>query len=484
MTIPRENRSYLEAQAKLYKLKAIQSGRSDLLGFTLYTKNNYQVNWHHRDVCDKLNRFASGEIKKLAIYMPPQTGKSELSSRRLPAFLLGLDPNLKIAICAYAAEHAQSFNRDVQRIIDSAEYKELFPETKLSSKNVATSEGGGSYKRTANIFEVVGYEGFLKTVGIGGPLTGTPVDIGIVDDPFKDHEQAYSSVYRDRAWNWYNSVFKTRLHNDSQELILLTRWHEDDLAGRIMKEEGDEWEVITYPALKEDNDNPDDPREIGEALWPEKHSKERYDKIKSSAPTIFASMYQQRPAAKEGNMIKRSYFFRYNLLPDAINHIYIDTASSEKELKENDPTGIMVYRTDSHRLYIVYYEEAHYSMPELKRRVRELANQHLTPFQSIINIENKHNAKSLEQELKEIPENIDLNVKLENIKGTKRERVKNVESILETQRVGLPMNRPWVEALENSLAAFPNGKTDESVDCLTGSIRTGLKGNKGILEPA
>lgn len=234
------------------------------------------------------------------LFVPPQHGKSELATRRFPAFMLGLVPATKIAICSYSDTLSTSFNRDIQRIIDDTLYHQTFPDTFLNSSNVVNSSQN-DYLRNANIFETVGHRGFVKTVGVGGSLTGTPVDLGIIDDPFKDREEAMSNTIREKVYNWYTDVFSTRLHNDSQQLIIMTRWHQDDLAGRILMVEHD-WEVITYQAIKE-KDIKGDPRQFGEALWPAKHSLERLLRIKENSPITFDSLYQQEPKANKETLV-------------------------------------------------------------------------------------------------------------------------------------------------------------------------------------
>lgn len=275
-------------------------GRRNLKDFILYTKPDYSFNWHHDVICQKLDAFARGNIKKLMLFVPPQHGKSELSTRRLPAYVLGIKPKTKIAICSYSDTLATSFNRDIQRIIDDTAYHEIFPDTYLNTSNVVSSSQN-DFLRNANIFETVGHRGFVKTVGVGGSLTGTPVDLGIIDDPFKDREEAMSATIRDKVYNWYTDVFSTRLHNDSQQLLIMTRWHQKDLAGQILAIDSN-WEVIVFQAIKE-RDNHGDPRLIGEALWPEKHSLERLELIRTNSPTTFNSLYQQEPKASAETLV-------------------------------------------------------------------------------------------------------------------------------------------------------------------------------------
>ena len=273
--------------------------------FVLYTMPSYMLNWHHKLLMDKLQDFAEGRIKKLMVFMPPQHGKSELTSRRLPAYILGRTPYKKMVGCSYASELSKSFNRDVQRIIDDPVYYRAFPNTTLNKSNVKTS-ARGSYLRNADIFEVVGSTGFYKSVGVGGSLTGTPVDIGIIDDPVKDAVEAGSPTYRARVWDWYTQVFLTRLHNDSQILVTQTRWHEDDLSGRILKQDdAHEWEVLSLPAILDSDHEKHylDPRSIGEALWEERHGLKKLISFKKQNPRAFQALYQQDPRPFEGGLV-------------------------------------------------------------------------------------------------------------------------------------------------------------------------------------
>ena len=140
-------------------------------------------------------------------------------------------------------------NRDVQRIIDSREYAGLYPETRLNTANIRAAVG--SWLRNSDEFEIVGRQGGLVTVGIGGGLTGRALDVLIIDDPYKDPKDAWSPTVRRSIQDWYDTVATTRLHNDSRQLITLTRWHQDDLAGVILKREPGEWEVVKFQAIKE-----------------------------------------------------------------------------------------------------------------------------------------------------------------------------------------------------------------------------------------
>ena len=217
--------------------------------FLGYSNPKYELEWFHKLIADHCQMLLEGKIKNLMVFMPPQHGKSEIISRNFPAWALGQNPDLKIVGCSYSSDLAQQFSRSIQRTIDSKEYQAIFPATYLNGSNTRMDARG--YLRNIDLFEMVGHRGFYKAVGVGGSLTGTPVDIAIIDDPVKDANEANSITYRQRVWDWYNTVLSTRLHNNSRQLFIMTRWHEDDLAGRILKAEPQEWTVLAIPAICE-----------------------------------------------------------------------------------------------------------------------------------------------------------------------------------------------------------------------------------------
>jgi hypothetical protein len=341
----------------------IELSRRHLRDFISYTKPDYTFNWHHAALCSKLEDFAKGQIRKLMVFMPPQHGKSQLTTRHLPAYLLGIRPSKKIAVCCYSATLAQAFNRDIQRIVDDVPYHQVFPKTILSESNVTTN-AHGNYLRNADIFETVGHRGFVKTVGVGGSLTGTPIDVGIIDDPFKDREEAMSIRIRDKVWSWFTDVFRTRLHNDSQELVIMTRWDEDDLAGRILRQETD-WEVVTFQAIKE-RDIPGDPRAIGEPLWPERHSLERIHSIRETSPFTFSSLYQQEPKPSSEALVFPEWS-EYDEEPPYTPVYGLDFGFS------NDPTAIAQVKTHNQSMWLreILYKKG-LTIPELSDQMKFL----------------------------------------------------------------------------------------------------------------
>jgi len=311
--------------------------QENLLSFTRHTLPAFAPAPFHFAYYEVLTRFAMGEIKKLMITMPPQHGKSEGATRRLPAFVLGQDPDKRIAIVSYNAIKARKFNRELQRIMDDDRYYELFPQTLLAGQASYQEQGRRSrnYARNSDECEIIGYQGSFKTIGVGGSLTGEPVDMLIMDDLYKDASSAWSPVIRQNVADWYDTVASTRLHNDSQQLLVFTRWHMEDLAGRLLEQEGvydpienpQGWLLVSFPAIQNRPPSEQDPRAEGEPLWPERHSLSKLLEIKGRSPTVFESLYQQNPQPSQGLMYEE--FTCYTDLPSRSYSVaYIDAADS------------------------------------------------------------------------------------------------------------------------------------------------------------
>lgn len=289
-------------QLKMLRELQRRRARRTLRDYASYINPKYEMKWFHREIADTCQMLFEGILNKVMITCPPQHGKSELVSKIFPSWALGEEPDTKIVGCSYSATLAGGFNRSIQRYIATDEYKQLFPDTFLNDERLTKYRG---YICNNEMFETVGHTGYYKAIGVGGGLTGTPADIAIIDDPVKDAMEANSPVSRDNVWDWYTTVLSTRLHNDSKQLLVMTRWHEDDLAGRILNSpDGKNWKVINIPAIctVDDDGELHSGRKVGEALWPEKHSLEQLNGEREKDPNGFNCLYQGDPASAEGRL--------------------------------------------------------------------------------------------------------------------------------------------------------------------------------------
>lgn len=332
--LEQENQKVDNAKQEAKKeLARRELARRHLLPFVKYRFQSYKENWHHRVLADALERVENGSLKRLIVNMPPRHGKSELVSVNFPAWCMGRDSNRSIMAASYGAGLAQDFGRKVRNIMDDVEYKTLF-DTRLAEDSQAkgkwATNGRGEY----------------NAVGVGGSLTGLGAGILIIDDPVKNREEADSEVTSESIWDWYRSTARTRLTPDGAVVIVMTRWRDNDLVGRILEENrlsaGEQWEVVTLPAIAE---NDEEFRKEGEALWGDHYTLENLEQVRADVGNYeFASQYQQNPVNRETQVFKPE-LFRYIGLEEVRNmvtncFITIDSALSKK--KNSDSTGVTI----------------------------------------------------------------------------------------------------------------------------------------------
>ena len=465
-------RGDLVKEYKLLKELHRRQSRKSLSKFITFNKVDYDMQWFQKLICDKLDALLDGTLgkKKLMIFVPPQHGKSEISSRQFPAYVLGKNPKTKIALCSYSSDLASGFNRNIQQIIDTEDYESIFPDTRLNSSNVSTDVSRGVL-RNSNIFEIVKHRGFLKSVGVGGGLTGTPVDLGIIDDPFKDRQEARSQTMRDKVWSWYEDVFSSRLHNDSIQLLLFTRWHEDDIAGRLLEREADEWEVVAIPCLKEETSplkeavEINDPRQVDEALWEQKHSAKRIKKIRQFSPITFNSLYQQRPTAQEGNMMKIDWFETVvNFNPNNYKfEIYVDGAYTNKT--NNDPTAILHIAYNKNEIIIINSTTVRMELFELLEYFPKYCEvQGFDKRRGKVWIEPKASGKSLRSMFQKNGFNA-IEIPNKQVSAGKISRVEDSAPSIQGGKVKV-VKGAWNNSFFEEVAGFPNAKHDDQVDNL------------------
>ncbi len=302
----------------------------------------------HELMAGMLDQVLVGEIKRLMIFAPPQHGKSELVSVRLPAFWLGKRPDDPIILTSYAAGLAESKSRQARNLVESEEYQRLF--------HVGTPRDS----RAVNMWSIAGRRGGLLAAGVGGPITGHGAMLGIIDDPFENWEQAQSQTYRDYVWDWWKGTFRTRIWEAGAICVIMSRWHEDDLAGRLIGDQGGEWTILRLPALAETQEERDEnnkrlglpsgqPDPLGRApsepLAPRRFSRAALDALRRDVGSlVWNAEYQGVPRAPEGNRFKRNWFKIVDVAPAHMPHVrYWDKAATEGGGKFS--AGVLIGRT-------------------------------------------------------------------------------------------------------------------------------------------
>jgi len=303
----------------------------------------------------KIVDVVAGRIKKLLVTMPPRHGKSELCSHRTPVWFLSNFPDESLILSCYGSDFAKEWGRKARNTINEHS-DELGVRVSQDSKS-------------SSHWTINGHKGEMYAVGVGGAITGRGGKLLLCDDPIKNEEEARSEVYRDKLWAWWCSTFITRLEPNGGIILIQTRWHEDDLAGRILKHERDKWEVLNLPAIA----GQDDPlgRTTGEALWPERFPVAALEEKRSSMGDLdFERLYQQRPSLEQGNIIQKEWWKEYVTLPDEPVQMSIqsyDTAFKEKET--NDYTAFQHWAAYPNGFYLIRAWRERLIFPDLIDRM-------------------------------------------------------------------------------------------------------------------
>lgn len=391
--------SQLSPAQAAQELLSRRRARVDLHSFITYLDPDYIVSDFSRNVCAELMRFIhdveSGKRPTLILSCAPQHGKSTIVSRYLPAFLHGRNPDLSIAGVSYNSDLAEDMGRDVQRIINKPEYQILFPETLLGQKKL-----GVASKQNSTAYEV-GTRGQYRGIGVGGGLTGRKVDIGIIDDPIKNSQEALSETVKDGIWSWYLTTFLTRLSKNSGHIIMATRWAVDDLSGKVL-ENDPSTNHLKFKAISDD----------GKALIPELHPLEKLEKMRVTMGVYFwEAIYQQNPMPPGG-----LFFNESNLLVDGLPVAYpttcqqivavIDTAI--KTGKKNDSTAVTYVsfiKYPEPRLIILDYDAIQIEggslitwIPSVIERTKQLSKQCKSRYGFSVWVEDKSSGSILLQQ--------------------------------------------------------------------------------------
>jgi predicted phage terminase large subunit-like protein len=435
--------SAISPQQALAELARRELSRRHLIDFIQYTFPQYRPASHHHLIADRLEAVERGELDRLMITMPPRHGKSELASRRFPAWFLGRNPGNSIIAASYNSDLASDFGREVRNIITEPEYGAVF-KTALAQDSKAANrwhtQVGGAY----------------VAAGVGTAVTGRGADILLIDDPLKDREEADSEVRRQRVWEWYTSTAYTRLAPGGRIIVIQTRWHEDDLSGRLltaMDEGKDHWELLSMPAISNK----------GEALWPQQYPLPALERIKANiGPRDWSALYQQSPAPDEGLYFKREWFRFYTELP---KHLHFYGASDYAVTADGgDFTVHGVAGIDA---------DANIYVADVWRQQTE-SNLWVDAFcDLILKWKPLYWAEEQGQILKSLGPFIAKRM-LERKSYCAREqfvsvsdkptRARSFQARTAMGKVYLPANAPWVAAFMAELLSFPAGVYDDQVD--------------------
>ena len=424
------------------------SAHSHILDYAQHLYPGYNTPAHIQLIGKNLESLERGEIDRLAIFMPPRHGKSMLCSEFFPAWYLGRNPRNFVIQATYAQELADDFGRKVRNQLKSDDFMRVF-------EGVGLRDDSSSAKR----FHTV-HGGTYSAVGAGGAITGRGAHLLVIDDPIKGREEAESGLQRRNLIEWYKSVAYTRLQPGGAIILIQTRWHEEDLAGWILENSDENWKILDLPAI---NAN-------GDALWPEAYSVEKLKKIRATVgDRVWESLYQQRPSAEQGAILKRDWWQKLNYEPryDFIIQSY-DTAFSTKESADfsarttwgvfsrlNEDSGMVEACVG---LIEAWRDRVEY--PDL-RRIAQDSYWEYKP--NLVLIEKRASGQSLLQDLRRA------GIPVHEYKPDKDKvsRAHAIAPMLQSGLVYVPSEELWVDDIIGECASFPYGKHDDYVDTCT-----------------
>jgi predicted phage terminase large subunit-like protein len=402
---------------------------------------NWTWDWPHQQFIYKaLQRVTDGECRRLMIFMPPRHTKTETVTVRYATYRMEHDPTMNVILGCYNQHLANRFSRKVKRL---AETRIPLSKDRNAVEEWETAKGGG-----------------FRAVGVGGGITGFGGNLIMIDDPVKSREEANSEIFRNKCWDWFNDDLYTRLEPNAAMILTMTRWHEDDLAGRLLKEMeegGEHWDVVQLAALAEENDPMG--REVGQALCPDRYDEEALERIKARGPHSFEALYQQNPTPKEG------YFFDVSKLE------FVDAAPADarrargwdKAATQDDgdwTAGIKIAAKDG----IFYIEDCvrgQWNTANRDRNIRQTAELDGRACHQIGEQEPGSGGKESAEAFIRLLSGF--SVSNEKSTANKEERADPFSSQMNASNVRI-VRGPWNKAFIEEYRTFPFGKHDDQVD--------------------
>lgn len=419
----------------------------------------YCWDWPHLVmVQDALDAVTRGEITKLAIFQPPRHGKTELTTIRYPVYRLEREPSLPVIVAAYNHALASKFSRKSRAL--ARQIGLALNDERQAAEDWETTEGGG-----------------IRAVGVGTGVTGTGGGLIIIDDPVKSREEAESPTYRDRCWDWWQDDLRTRREPGAATILQVTRWHEDDLAGRILNsEEGGDWTVISLPALAEEGDPLG--RAVGDALCPDRYGRAALEEIRRGMTDYsWSALFQQRPRARSGNMFPRTAVTVVEEAPKGIRWVrYWDKAGSQA--KGDWTAGVKLGIWDG-VVYIGDVRRAQLAAHERRVLMRATAEQDGRGVR--IGVEQEGGSAGKDAASDDARLFAGYSVASDHPTGDKVTRAEPVAAQWQAGNVRL-VRSEWIDRYLDELEGFPHAAHDDQVDATSGAYTLALGKLHGVLD--
>jgi predicted phage terminase large subunit-like protein len=458
------------------EISQLTLARAMPIGFANFASHGqYRLARHLQLINKELLDIVAGRNNRLIVQMPPRHSKSETISKYFPPWYIGNFPDRRIILLSYEAEFAASWGRKARDVM--SEWGESVFGVRVR-QDVSAVDNWTVEKRSGNLW--MPCDGGMMTSGMGGAVTGKGANVMIIDDPVKNDKEARSQTSRDNQWSWFQSTANTRIEPAGAIILMLTRWHEDDLAGRLiadMESGGQKWRILSLPAICDSNEDPLG-REIGEALWPERFDEEALAWKKRSSGVWWWALFQQKPQSDEGGAFKIKWWEVWRNPPENLTKVELYVDSSFKTGVASDYSVIATWGTDGKgRYYLLDLWRDKVEFPELVTAIHAQRRKQIEQWGKNVRvvIEDRASGQSAIQTLRRplhLPDGKVLPaipVIAQKIEGnlSKESRADQAAIFVSAGQVFIPENASWRQAFLDEHAVFPSGLHDDMVDTTT-----------------
>jgi predicted phage terminase large subunit-like protein len=452
-----------------------RAARSSVCAYSSFTLPRWQDNWHLTALGEQLDKISTGDIDRLMVFMPPRQGKSELCSVRFPAKYLAAHRQNQVIHSSYAFDLSRSFSRSCRNTMMGPQHQRLWP-CELSRESDGAWQLAGKENDRAS---------FIAS-GVGKGISGQGANLFIIDDPVKDAEEAESEVIREKVWDWYRAVARTRLQPQAAVLLVMTRWHEDDLAGRLLLQaksdpSADQWYVLVLPATNEDGQDAKlwhtqkgtikkFPKY--KALWPENYPPEELARIKATVgPRVWSALHLQRPSSKAGHIIKKHWIRHYAAAPNlqTVDSLLQSWDMSFVDTKDSSFVVGQVWAKRKADKYLIDEFRERMGFEETCKAVRAMCEK--WPRASTKLVENKANGPAVIDTLNRTIGGF-IAIDPQDFGGSKESRLSACEPDYAAGNVWYPdpERNPWVAEHEDEICAAPFGKFWDRADAASQAL--------------
>jgi predicted phage terminase large subunit-like protein len=445
-----------------------------LAEFTEATTGFALEQWQHL-ICKRLERLEHETGARILIHGPPQFGKSVIISQRFPAWLLGVNPTARIRLACYNQTHAERFSRTILDLMQSEQYRQMFPPESHVPARASVEEWSTKARR-----EIVDANPSFKPLGIQGGFTGLGVDTLIIDDPYKSDEEAQSIAVNENIWGWHTNVVIPRLNPHTNMVVMFHRWQEDDYAGKLLAQGG--WEYLRFAAMHDEEPDPDGLERTTDGLLTPRYPREYLEDVKTKQGRSFYALYQGRPRAPEGDYFKRHWFEIVPAHPRESTYVrYWDLAAGTSDSADYT-AGVLMARDSRGLFYVVDVVHGRWAASDRNNTIKQTAALDKQRYGTVSIVVEQAPGLSKEPTDDIVRQLAGYVVEADRVTKDKESRAQPLQAQAQAGNVKI-VNAAWNHAYLTELCDFPTGKHDDQVDASSGAFNKLADSGEGFSLP-